>query len=109
MARFLHSASRHQLSGEPMASPSLTRQQALTLLNKLGTDDGFRQRFESSPRDALVEAGVPRDKVATFPAENLMPVKLAPKEKFQQLHDQISGQPTTEWMCMIIPQFRIDR
>jgi putative modified peptide len=109
MARFLHSASRHQLSGKPMANPSLTRQQALTLLNKLGTDDGFRQRFESSPRDALVEAGVPQDKVATFPAESLVPVKLAPKEKFQQLHDQISHQPTTEWMCMIIPQFRIDR
>lgn len=92
-----------------MADPSLTRQQALTLLHKLGTDDGFRQRFESSPHDALIEAGVPQDKVATFPAESLTPVKLAPKEKFQQLHDQISRLPTTEWMCMIIPQFRIER
>jgi len=92
-----------------VADPSLTRQQALTLLNKLGTDDGFRQRFENSPRRALVEVGVPQDKIATFPAESLTPVKLAPKEKFQQLHDQISRQPTTEWMCMIIPQFRIDR
>lgn len=92
-----------------MADPSLTRQQALTLLNKLGTDDDFRQRFESSPRDALVETGVPQDKIATFPAESLMPVKLASKEKFRQLHDQISRQPTTEWMCMIIPQFRIDK
>jgi putative modified peptide len=92
-----------------MADPSLTRQQALTLLNKLGTDDGFRQRFESSPRDALVEIGVSQDKIATFPAESLASVKLAPKETFQQLHDQISRQPTTEWMCMIIPQFRIDK
>lgn len=92
-----------------MADPSLTRQQALTLLNKLGTDDGFRQRFESNPREALVEVGVPQDKIATFPAESLAPVKLAPKENFKQLHGQISRQPTTEWMCMIIPQFRIDR
>lgn len=92
-----------------MADPSLTRQQALTLLNKLATDDGFRQRFESSPRDMLLEVGVPQDKVATFPAESLKPVKLAAKEKFQQLHDQISRQPTTDWMCMIIPQFRINR
>ncbi|HEU4855944.1 MAG TPA: NHLP-related RiPP peptide [Rhodanobacteraceae bacterium] len=92
-----------------MANPSLTRQQALTLLNKLGTDDSFRQRFENSPRDALTEVGVPQDKVATFPVESLAPVKLASKEKFRELHDQISRQPTTEWMCMIIPQFRIDK
>ena len=92
-----------------MADPSLTRQQALTLLNKLATDDGFRQRFESSPGDTLAEVGVPQDRIATFPAESLTPVKLASKKKFQQLHDQISRQPTTEWMCMIIPQFRIDR
>jgi putative modified peptide len=92
-----------------MADPSLTRQQALTLLNKLATDDGFRQRFESNPRDALVEIGVPRDKIAAFPAESLVPVKLASKESFKQLHDRISREPTTEWMCMIVPQFRIDR
>jgi putative modified peptide len=91
-----------------MADSSLTRQQALTLLNKLGHDDAFRDRFEKSPSAGLKEIGVPSERIAGFSAEALAPFKLAPKEKFQQLHQQISSQPTNEWLCMIIPQFRID-
>ncbi|MGH2510298.1 MAG: NHLP-related RiPP peptide, partial [Ktedonobacteraceae bacterium] len=78
-------------------------------LHKLGHDDTFRQRFENNPGEALPVIGVTRDQIAAFSADSLAPVKLAPKERFQQLHAQVSNQPTTEWLCMIIPQFRIDR
>lgn len=91
-----------------MADSTLTRQQALTLLHKLGHDDAFRERFERNPSDALPEAGVTPSQLAAFSADSLAPVKLASKEKFQQLHTQISGQPTTEWLCMLIPNMRLD-
>jgi len=88
---------------------SLTRQQALTLLHKLGNDDEFRKRFEESPARGLADIGVPQENIAGFSPAALAPVKLAPKEKFQQLHGQVTSQPTTEWMCMIIPTLRIDQ
>ncbi|HKZ09550.1 MAG TPA: NHLP-related RiPP peptide [Rhodanobacteraceae bacterium] len=90
-------------------SASLSRQEALILLNKLGHDDKFRRLFEGAPAEALGEIGVSMSKIASFPAASLQPVKLAPKEKFECLHTQITQQPTTEWLCMIIPQFRIDQ
>jgi putative modified peptide len=88
---------------------SLTRQQALTLLHKLGNDDEFRGRFETSPAQGLAEIGVPQERIAGFSPTALTPVKLAPKEKFQQLHEQVASQPATEWLCMIIPTLRIDQ
>jgi putative modified peptide len=92
-----------------MADSTLSRQHALTLLKKLATDDEFRKQFEEKPAKALVDMGVPHETVVNLPAASLAPIKLADKSKFQELHDRIASEPDAEWLCMVIPNLRLER
>lgn len=90
-----------------MADAKLSREHALKLLHRLANDDEFRKRFETKPAKALVELGVPAEHVVDMHPGELAPVKLASKDKFKELHARVLAQPSTEWLCMIIPEFRI--
>ncbi len=41
-----------------MSSPDITQEQAVSLLDKLGTDDAFRATFASDPAKALESLGI---------------------------------------------------
>ncbi|MCE5233753.1 MAG: NHLP-related RiPP peptide [Mizugakiibacter sp.] len=87
-----------------MLNVTLSKSQALTLLHKLARDDAFRERFECTPADVLVELGVVQpafdDREATF--------VLADKSKFEAAHQQLlKSEAAGELRCMIIPQLSV--
>ncbi len=86
-----------------MASPTVSKQQMLKLLDKLSSDDGFRGRFEKDPKSALVEAGIPAAHVATFPADHIAPRVLPDKNHFRAERDRVANDMAEECMCMVSP------
>ena len=86
-----------------MASPTVSKQQMLKLLDKLSSDDGFRGRFEKDPKSALVEAGIPAAHVAAFPADNLAPWTIPDKSHFKAERERVANDIAEECMCMVKP------
>jgi len=86
-----------------MAGTSITKQQMLSLLGKLSSDDGFRARFEKDPRAGLIEAGVPAAQANAFPADHLGSGTLADKGVFVAERARVSQALSDECLCMVIP------
>ena len=70
----------------------LPREQELTLLGKLSSDDAFRTRYETDPRAALKEMGVTDSILASLDPAGLAPGKLADKAVIAQTLKQLTEQ-----------------
>lgn len=92
-----------------MTDSTLTRDQAIALLRRLGTDDAFRTLFETKPAKALADAGVPSDTITGLKAGCLVPIKLAAKEDLLAIVDKLQDAELQATMQMFIPQMKLPR
>jgi len=92
-----------------MTDSTLTRDQAIALLRRLGTDDTFRTLFETKPAKALAEAGVPSDTITGLKASCLIPIKLAAKEELSAIVEKLQDADLHACMEMFIPTMRLPR
>ena len=86
-----------------MASPTITKQQMLTLLDKLSSDDTFRSRFQQDPKSGLIAVGVAAAHVATFPADKLGSGQLADKSVFAAERKRVADSVAADCLCMVVP------
>lgn len=85
----------------------LPKEYALVLLRKLADDDGFRHLYEANPVNALREIGVPSDVLASLPSGHQTPIKLAPKNTFQEALFQLIDEVAGVCICHTPPQIRL--
>lgn len=91
-----------------MADSTLTKQQLAALYQRLATDDQFRSLYEKQPAKAMTQLGIPADVVVNLPGGHLAPVKLADKSKFVAAHQELLAQSAEAYLCMIVPNLRLD-
>jgi putative modified peptide len=90
-----------------MQNGKLTRDEAMALLQKLSSDDGFRATFEKDPAAALKQVGIGNGDVAALPPTALAPQPLPPKEQFQQALDEIREGGVSDHICLIFPLLKL--
>ena len=90
-----------------MTDSTLTKDQALALLHKLGTDDAFRALFESKPAKALHEAGIPPETIVDLNAKCICPGTLADKNLFVEAAAKMDEAVLKQSMAMSPPKLRI--
>jgi putative modified peptide len=90
-----------------MTDTTLSRAQALALLQRLATDDDFRARFEDKPAKALTEIGVQPADVVDLAGRCLHLRTLAPKEDFAQAVQQANDDELARVAAFHIPELRL--
>jgi putative modified peptide len=85
----------------------LPKEYALVLLRKLADDDAFRHLYEANPVNALRAIGVPADVLASLPPAHQTPIKLAPKNTFQEALYQLIDEVAGVCICHTPPQIRL--
>jgi putative modified peptide len=84
-----------------MEHTPLTPELADKLLDKLGSDDRFREEFRQDPKAAMVRLGAPPDFVC---GGCLRPARLASKEEIRHtravLRDKLLGADGQEVQCL---------
>lgn len=90
-----------------MADSTLTKDQGITLLRKLSTDDAFRDLFETKPAKALHDAGIPSETIVNLSASCLYPGKLASKEELAQILEKLDEETFASALKMIIPTIKL--
>lgn len=93
--------------GETVTDSTLSNEQAVALLRKLGTDDEFRARFEDKPALALTEIGLTADEVIRLNARCLTPIRLAEKAELLAIVEQLDQVALQSAMSMIIPEMKL--
>mgnify|MGYP003435275046 FL=1 len=86
----------------------LPREQELSLLGKLSSDDAFRTRYETDPRAALKELGVTDSTLASLDPAGLAPGKLADKSVIAQTLKPLTEQGLSDHVCLIFPVLRLN-
>jgi len=82
----------------------LSKPHAITLLQKLSTDDKFRKAYAANPRDTLLGLGVP---------ENCLPKSMAPlttladKKAFEEGLTQVKADAADCHTCLIPPHVQM--
>jgi putative modified peptide len=90
-----------------MTDSTLTKEQAVALLRKLGSDDSFRELFQAKPAKAMLEIGIPSDQIVDLSPLCLCPVKLTSKDEFQRIADTLDAEVVNSAMTMVIPRMKI--
>ena len=90
-----------------MNDGKLTREETITLLTKLSTDDAFRAQFEKDPAGALQGIGIGEGDLAALPASALAAQPLPPKEQFQQASEQIKQAGVSDHVCLVFPLLKL--
>lgn len=75
------------------SKPTIPSDVAISLLQRLGSDDQFRDLFKSNPRMALREVGYILPPTATTPM-CMMVTELASKREIQHAHDGLHAHLT---------------
>src|SRR4051812_7861083 len=86
----LRAACRHK-KGDTVADSKLTKEQALSLLNKLAHDDAFRAHFEAKPAEAMFRHGIPAELICCLAAACHCPRKLASKAELEHAHQRLAA------------------
>ena len=87
----------------------LSKDEALVLLKRLASDDGFRAQIVTSPEKALAELGIAADAAAGFvDSSRVRTCSLASKQAFADLHASLSKGGNTVQMDMTVPQLKLD-
>lgn len=82
-----------------MSKGIATSDQADTLLDRLGTDDQFREKFLGDPVGALAECGVQVDP-ASVPAVRNLPSKEALKTQRAAIKAKVEGKVGLNWFLL---------
>lgn len=90
-----------------MPDSKLSREHSLALLQKLATDDAFRNRYEVNPATALAEVGVPQDVIDALHAASKSPLRLAPKTAFAAALEHYRQGVAEVCLCQITPQVKL--
>ena len=90
-----------------MSDTKLTRDQAATLLRKLGSDDAFRSLFASKPAQALHQVGVPAESVVGLDAKCLCPRELAEKNVYKEAAGKLDSAVISDAMAMNTPNLKL--
>ncbi len=91
-----------------MSDQRLPKENELQLLQRLSTDDDYRDRFEKDPAGALKEIGVTDASIAALDPANLKPGKLADKPTLAAAHKALSDTSVSDHVCLIVPFMRIN-
>lgn len=90
-----------------MGKIMLPQNDGIQLMRKLASDDAFRQRFEDDPVSALGELGVDPQTIKGLDASCCRSGKLASKESYAKLLDNVDGELFHVAMSMHVHQIRI--
>jgi putative modified peptide len=90
-----------------MSDTKLTREQAVTLLRKLGSEDAFRSLFASKPAQALHQAGIPAESIVGLDAKCLCPRELADKDVYKDAADKLDTAVISDAMAMNTPHMNL--
>lgn len=82
-----------------MTDTTLSREQALALLQRLATDDEFRTSYEASPAAALKSAGISAALVDSLTPASVAPTKLRAKDVFQRAYDEVREEIAEVCLC----------
>ena len=91
-----------------MNDTTLGKELAITLLQKLSTDDEFRLSYEKSPAAALRAIGVPAEVIKSLPGENFVSHKLNSKAAFAAALTQVRDEVASVYLCLIVPTVRLN-
>jgi putative modified peptide len=87
-------------------SASLNQEQGLELVNRLASDDAFRELFERDPAKALAQVGVPKSTLDALSPECFGARRLAPKSEFEALAKDVGSQAFIAAMTMRQPNIK---
>lgn len=91
-----------------MLNTTLGKDHAITLLQKLSTDDEFRGSYEKSPAEALRAIGVPAEVINALPSGNLAAHKLNSKDAFAAALTKVRDEVASVYLCLIVPTVRLN-
>ncbi|MCA9233248.1 MAG: NHLP-related RiPP peptide [Planctomycetales bacterium] len=90
-----------------MSDTKLTREQAVTLLRKLGSEEAFRSLFASKPAQALHQAGIPAESIVGLDAKCLCPRELADRDVYKDAADKLDTAVISDAMSMNTPNLKL--
>ncbi|MEO7935764.1 MAG: NHLP-related RiPP peptide, partial [Dokdonella sp.] len=90
-----------------MSDTTLTNDQAAALVKRLGSDDAFRELFESKPAMALRSIGVDAETIVNLNPACLTPAKLADKSAFVSASGQLNESVVASAMAMNTPKLNL--
>jgi len=90
-----------------MADKSLTKEQGLALLDRLGKDDAFRAHFAQKPAEALHSLGIPAEHVVGLPPRCLCPRELGSKQAMQEAHAKLASNQEMSALNFIVPSAKL--
>lgn len=85
-------------------SGRLPHEHGVGLIRRLASDDAFRERFETDPATAMAELGISAQVIDALEIKCLLARRLAPKQAFAKLLDDIGGAAMEAAMDMQVPQ-----
>ena len=91
-----------------MTDTRLGKDQAISLLEKLSTDDSFRASYEKSPPAALRAFGIPEQMINSLSSESLAPIKLTSKDAFHEALMQVRKDTADVFLCLRVPTVRLN-
>ena len=90
-----------------MSDTKLTREQAVTLLRKLGSEEAFRSLFASKPAQALHQAGIPAESIVGLDAKCVCPRELADRDVYKDAADKLDTAVISDAMSMNTPNLKL--
>ena len=87
-----------------MANTNLTQEQARALLEKLASDESFRELFQTAPARALHLLGLSAEAIIHLPAACLCVKELAPRDHYADLLRKCADAAIGSAMQMHPPQ-----
>jgi putative modified peptide len=93
--------------GSTAESGHMSKDQVRLLLEKLGSDDLFRQMYEESPALALKQIGVAAEFIEQMKTRCLAPNHLAPKNVYRAASQKLTEEAAQAYSSFLIPSMRI--
>ncbi len=92
-----------------MTDASLSHDQAIALLRKLGSDDAFRSLFETKPAMALQQVGVSAEAIKALNPKCLAPSQLGDKSIYSDAASTMDKAVIADAMAMNTPNLNLGR
>lgn len=87
----------------------LTQSQTTDLVNRLATDDAFRELIGTAPEKALAELGIPAEALSSLTdTSRAKTCALASKAAFTEMLGALQKGGNTVQMDMSVPQLKLD-
>jgi putative modified peptide len=97
----------HNRGGDLMSNTRLDKEHAVTLLDKLSSDDDFRSAFEKSPTEALRSLNIPESAISSLDPARLEPSPLEDKSVYARAKQKLKTAKLSDEVCMIVPALKL--